>query len=104
MVIPVLKVFYKKKIKKKIIQCRSYKNFDNQLSQRVVNSELLKIDLNNADYQNLLILFSQYLTSMLQKNKSLKEQITRNKYLRERKNEAKSLYNKQRNLCVSILH
>ena len=27
----------------------------------------------------------------------------RNKYLRERPNEAKSLYNKQRNLCVSIL-
>ena len=26
-----------------------------------------------------------------------------NKYLRERTNEAKSLYNKQRNLCVSIL-
>ena len=26
----------------------------------------------------------------------------RNKYLRERTNEAKSLYNKQRNLCVSI--
>ena len=27
----------------------------------------------------------------------------RNKYLRKRTNEAKSLYNKQRNLCVSIL-
>ena len=28
----------------------------------------------------------------------------RNKYLRERTNEAKSLYNKQRSLCLSILH
>ena len=33
----------------------------------------------------------------------MKRSKLRNKYLRERTNEAKSLYNKQRNLCVSIL-
>ena len=48
MVITVLKVFYRKQ-KPKIIQYRSYKNFDNQVFQRELNSELLKIDLNNAD-------------------------------------------------------
>ena len=64
--------------------------------------------------------FCQYLTSMLQKNQKfirannsnfvtknlrkaiLKRSKLRSKYLRERTNEAKSLYNKQRNLCVSI--
>ena len=72
------------------------------------------------NYQNLLKSFCQYLTSMLQKNKFIrannsnfvtknlrkaimKRSKLRNKYLRERTNEAKSLYNKQRNLCVSIL-
>ena len=44
MVITVLKVFNKKQI----IQYRSYKNFDNQVFQRELSSELLKIDLNNA--------------------------------------------------------
>ena len=75
-------------------------------------------------YQNLLKYFSQDLTSMLKKKKSLYEQITlnlvtknlretimkrsklRNKYLRERTSEAKSLYNKQKNFwgvfCVKI--
>ena len=33
----------------------------------------------------------------------MKKSKLRNKYLRERPNEAKSLYNKRRNLCVSIL-
>ena len=33
----------------------------------------------------------------------MKRSKLRNKYLRERTNKAKSLYSKQRNLCVSIL-
>ena len=37
MVITVLKVFCKKKQKQKIIQYRSYKNFDNQVFQREWN-------------------------------------------------------------------
>ena len=52
----VLKVFYKKQ-KPKIIQYRSYKNFDNQLFQRESNSELLKIDLNNADLSEFTATF-----------------------------------------------
>ena len=43
-----MKIFYKKQ-KLKIIQYRSYKNFDNQVFQKEFNSELLKIDLNNSD-------------------------------------------------------
>ena len=48
MVITILKVFYKNQ-KPKIIQYRSYKNFNNQMFERELDSELLKIDLNNAD-------------------------------------------------------
>ena len=43
-----MKIFYKKQ-KPKIIQYRGYKNFDNQAFQRQLNSELLKIDLKNAE-------------------------------------------------------
>ena len=74
-VITIIKVFYKKQTPK-IIQYRSFKNFDNQVFQRELDSELLKIDLNNADSQDLLKSFYQYLTSMLQKNKSLYELIS----------------------------
>ena len=63
MVITVMKVFYKKQ-KPKIIQYRSYKNFDNQVFQRELNSELLKIDLNNADLSE----FTEIFLSMLDKH------------------------------------
>ena len=51
-----MKVFYKKQ-KPKIIQYRSYKNFDNQVFQRELNSELLKIDLNNAELSEFTEIF-----------------------------------------------
>ena len=120
MVITVLKVFFKKQ-KPKIIQYRSYKNFENQVFQRELDSELLKIDLNIAD----LLEFTEIFLSILDKHapkkrkfipandynfvtKNLRKAIMkrsklRNKYLRERTNEAKSLYSKQRNVCVSDL-
>ena len=103
-----MKVFYRKR-KPKIIQYRSYKNLDNQVFQRELNSELLKIDLKMLNYQNLLKSFCQYLTSMLQKKRKfirannsnfvtenlrkaiIKRSKLRNKYLRERTNETKNL-------------
>ena len=75
MVITVMKVFYKKQ-RPKIIQYRSYKNFDNQVFQREFNSKLLKVDLNNAELSEFTEIFLSIVTSMLQKNKSLYEQIT----------------------------
>ena len=62
MVITVMKVFYKKQ-KPKIIQYSSHKNFDNQVFQRELNSELLKIDLNNAELSE----FTEILLSILDK-------------------------------------
>ena len=51
-----MKVFCKKQ-KPRIIQYRTYKNFDIQVFQRELNSELLKIDLNNADLSEFTEIF-----------------------------------------------
>ena len=80
----------------------------------------MKIDLNNADLSEFIKIFLPILDKhvprkqkLVQASKSnfvtknlrkaiMKRSKRRNKYLREGTNEAKSLYNKQRNLCVSI--
>ena len=107
-----MKVFYKKQ-KPKIIQYRSYKKRyqvnDNQVFQRELNSELLKIDLNNADLSEFTEIFQSILDKHAPKKqkfirannpsfvtKNLRKAIMkslklRNKYLHERTNEAKSL-------------
>ena len=58
-----MKVFCKKQ-KPKIIQYRTCKNFDIQVFQRELNSELLKIDLNNADLSE----FTEIFLSILDKH------------------------------------
>ena len=68
MVITVMKVFYKRQ-KPKIIQYRSYKSFDNQAFQRELNSELLKIDLNNAELSE----FTEIFLSILDKHAPRKQ-------------------------------
>ena len=75
MVITVSKVFHKKQ-KPKIIQHRSYKIFENQVFRRELNSELLKIDLNNAKISEFTEIFLSILDKYASKNKSLYEQIT----------------------------
>ena len=70
-----MKVFYKKQ-KPKLIQYRSYKNFDNQVFQRGLNSELLKLDLNNSDISEFTEIFLSMLDKRAPKKKSLYEQIT----------------------------
>ena len=92
------------------------------LFQKEWNSELLKIDLNNADVSEFTKIFLLILEKhapkkkkkFIRENKSnfvtknvrkaiMERSKLRNKYLRERTNEVKSLCNKQRNLCVSVL-
>ena len=75
MVITVMKVFYKKQ-KPKIIQYRSYKNFYNQVFQRELNSELLKIDSNNAELSEFTEIILSILDRYAKKSKSLYQQIT----------------------------
>ena len=66
MVITVMNVFYKKK-KKRIIQYMSCKNFDNQVIQRELNSELLKIDFYNADLSEFTEIFLSILDQLAPK-------------------------------------
>ena len=74
MVITVIKVFYKKQ-KPKIIQCRSYENFYDQVFQRELNCELLKIDLNNANLSE----FTEIFLSILDKHAPKKQNFLRAK-------------------------
>ena len=74
MVITVIKVFYKKQ-KPKIIQCRSYENFYDQVFQRELNSELLKIDLNNVNLSE----FTEIFLSLLDKHAPKKQNFLRAK-------------------------
>ena len=71
-----LSTFSTKKQKPKIIQYRSYKTFNNQVFQRELNGELLKIDLINADLAECTEIFLSILGKNAKKNKSLHEQIT----------------------------
>ena len=58
------------------LNLKNYKNFDNQVFQRELNSELLKIDSNNAELSEFTEIFLSILDKYAPKNKSLYEQIT----------------------------
>ena len=81
----------------------------------------MKIDINNAELKESNEFFlkvldkhvpkkqkhirannSNYITKTLRKEVMRRSQL-RNKFLRERTNESKIAYNKQRNICVSLL-
>ena len=115
LVVTVLKMFYKKQ-KPKIIQYRNYKTFREQLFRIKLDKELAKIDLNNAE----LAEFHNEFLSVLKKhapikykyiranNSSLKKEIRLrsrlcNKFLKNKTEKSKELYNKQQNLCVTLL-
>ena len=101
MVVTVIKTHYKKQ-KAKIIQYRNYKHFHEQSFNFELNSELLKIDINNAELKefneiSLKVLDkhaprklkyirannSNYITKALWKEIMHRSQL-RNKFLRER--------------------
>ena len=119
MIITVLNIFYKKQ-KPKIIHCRNYKTFNANLFKEEMNNELLNTDIDNAE----LVEFTSTVLSVLDKHapirgkyihannsvfmtKELRAAIMqrsklRQKFLEERTNDSKHLYNRQRNLCVSL--
>ena len=117
MVITVLKFFYKKQ-KPKIIHYRNYKTFNANLFKEKLNNELLNIDINNV----CQVLLSTVFISTWQKcthkiylsnnsafmTKDLRAAIIqrsklRQKSLKQRTNDSKHLYDRQRNLCVRLL-
>ena len=120
MVVTVMKTHYKKQ-KAKTIQYRNYKHFHEQSFNFELNNELLKIDINNAALKELNKFYlkvldkhaprkqkyirannSNFITKAFRKEIMHRSRL-RNKFLRERTNESKIAYNKQRNICASLL-
>ena len=116
-VVTVMKTHYKKQ-KAKTIQYRSYKHFHEQSFNFELNNKLMKIDINNTELKEFNEIFLKVLDKHAQKyigannsnyiTKAFRKEIMhisrlRNKFLRERTNESKIAYNKQRNICVSLL-
>ena len=113
-------MFYKRQ-KPKIIQYRNYKTFNEQLYRIEPDKELEKIDLNNAElaeFHNeflsglnkhapikckyILANSSSYITTSLRKKIILRSRLCK-KFLKTKREESKKLYNKQRNLCMTLL-
>ena len=116
-VITVLKLFYKNR-KPKIIHYRNYKTFNANLFTEELNNELLNIDINNAE----MVEFTSTVLSVLDKHAHIKRKYIgaknstfmtkelrpaimqrsrlRRKFLKERTNNSKHLYNRQKKaLC-----
>ena len=91
MVITVSKIFYKKQ-KPKIIHYRNYKTSNTNLFKEELNNELLYNDVNNAE----LVEFMNTALSIVDKHATMKR-----KHMRT--NDSKHLYDRKRNLCVSLL-
>ena len=108
-------------IKTDIFDFRNYKHFQEKSFNFELNNELMRIDINNAELKEFNEIFlkvldkhaprkqkyirannSNYITKALRKEIMHRSRL-RNKFLRERTNESKIAYNKQRNICVSLL-
>ena len=120
LLVTVLKIFYKK-LRPEIIHYRNYKNFENGNLRQDLKKELLKFDVTNAP----LLKFNDTVLSVLDKHapkkmkhigsnncnfmtKELRKAIinrskVRNKFLKTRNEKSRRRFNRQRNLCVSLL-
>ena len=120
LVVTELKMLYKKQ-KPKVLQYRNYKTFNEQLFRIELDKKLAKIDLNNAElaefhneflsvlnkhapikYKYIRANNFSYMTKSPRKEIVLRSRL-RNKFLKTKTEESKQLYNKQRNLCVTLL-
>ena len=115
------RVIFLQETNTKNIHYRNYKTFNANLFKQELNNELLSIDNNNAE----LVEFINTILSILDKHAPIKRKYIRannsafmtkelraaimqrsklrQKFLKERTNDSKHLYNRQRNLCVSLL-
>ena len=115
----VLKMYFNKQ-KNNAVFYRNYKKFDKQEFRNSLDRELLNHDINNIEFetfQNVMISILNKHAPMKQKHiranhaafvtKELRKAIMkrtrlRNIFLKKRSENSKALYNKQRNICVSL--
>ena len=122
MTLTVMKVFYKKQ-KATIIIYRSYKNFSNEVFMADFQSKISQVTSENNDLE--IDIFKAALNQAIQKhspikqgyvranqapfiNKTINKEIMkrsrlRNKFLNTKSDIDRKAYNKQRNLCVSLI-
>ena len=122
MTLKVMKVFYKKQ-KPTIITYRSYKNFCNEVFMADFRNRISQVTSENNDLE--FVIFRAVLNQGIQKhapikkryvranqapfiNKTINKEITkrsrlRNKFLNTKSDIDRKAYNKQRNLCVSLI-
>ena len=115
-----MKVFYKKQ-KPKVFKYRCYKKFEDSKFKNDLNNEFLNFDFNNGSFNEYKNIFMSVLdkhapvkvkyvrannSSFM--NKTLRTAIMqrsklKNRFSKQRTEANKKAYNKQRNLCVSLL-
>ena len=116
----VLKQYFPKP-KPKIVNYRDYRNFRIDEFRAELDNEILKLDINNIEYQHLLNIFIEILNKhapmkikYLRANQGkfmtkglhkaiMKRSRLRNKFLRDRTEMSRKEYKKQINFCVNIL-
>ena len=120
MIITVLKVFFPKQ-KHETVFYRNYKKFEKSHFRDKIENELLKHDINNIEldiFHNILLSALNECAPLKQKHirannggfvtKELRKEIMkrtrlRNNFLKKKDDFSKALYNKQRNICVSLV-
>ena len=120
LIITILKV-KPDKLPPRIIKYRDYKNFESNAFNNKLQISLKNFDMNNSSFIELKTIFMELLNKVVpQKTKYLRASYSkfmtkelskaimlrtklRNQFLKTRTSEAKLKYNKQRNLCVSLL-
>ena len=120
LIVTVLKVKHKK-VSTKITQCRGYKNFDSTRFFEKLQVRLTHLDMNSLDFGSLKKCFiellnkvaplktkflranhSKFVTKDVSKAIMLRTKL-RNQFLKKRTLQARTKYNKQRNICVSLV-
>ena len=120
LIVTVLKVKHEK-VSPKLIHYRDYKNFDSSIFFEKLQLKLSNLDISSLNFGSLKICFMEPLnkitllkTRFLRANHStsvtkevnkaimLRTKL-RNKFLKKKTLESRAKYNKQRNICVSLI-
>ena len=114
----VLRQYYPKQ-KPKVMFYRKYKNLSNNLFRRELENELSNYDINNMEYDIFLRTFlkildkhapmkkkylranhASFMTKEVRKAIMIRSKL-RNKFLKDKNEQSRNDYRKQRNLCVA---
>ena len=106
---------------KQIVTYRNYKNYNKELFEKNIQIKLSEFDIENIPYETFTNIFidilnlhaplkkkylranhSKFISKELSKEIMLRSKL-RNKFLKDKTDEARTKYRKQRNICVHLL-